>query len=84
MANIVIKINELLAMSEGNVIVNCSAMCDDAAQTAVSFTATEAASALAATWNETIKDAAIAAAAGAGVTVGPLDKKTLLGGGVGL
>lgn len=40
--------------------------------------------ALAATINESIKDAAIAAAQDAGHTIGTLDKKTIYGGGVGL
>lgn len=40
--------------------------------------------ALEATINTAIKDAAIAAAAAAGFTVGALDKKTLYGGAVGL
>ena len=40
--------------------------------------------ALAAAMNSAIKDAAIAAAELAGYTVGALDKKTLLGGAVGL
>ncbi len=85
MAHIIIKIDQLIgAPGDGTIQISGTALMADS--NTANWTVSVAASALAASWNEAIKDAAMTAvnaAYGPG-TVQLLDKKTLLGGAVGL
>lgn len=63
-------------------IARCSGMTSD--DPSLSWNVQVSPESLAATINDAIKTVAIAVAAAAGITVGALDKKTLIGGAVGL
>lgn len=89
MADIVIFVSGYSANSETTDDLEYSGTCRcsgmDATDDSITWaTAAVAVGALATTVNTAIKDAAIAAAGVAGYTVGGLDKKTLLGGAIGL
>lgn len=88
MADVVIKITDVGGSSEeAGVVYTGVAFCTgmDGNDSGITFqTDLLEHGVLASTVNAAIKDAAIAAAAVAGYTVGALDKKTLLGGAVGL
>ena len=60
------------------------ALVDTAGSSSVKWNTTVALSALSATMNAAIRDAAVAAAAVAGYTVGALDNKTIISGAMGV
>lgn len=87
MADIVIFVFDIGAVASGDDVqysggARCSGM--TSTDPTIEWLTSVDPGALAATVNAAIKDAAIAAAADAGFTVGALDKKTLLAGAVGL
>lgn len=88
MADIVINVRPSLGAVTVGDDVEYSGVCRlsgmNATMESMEWTATASPGALAATVNAAIKDAAIAVAVAAGFTVGVLDKKTLLGGAIGL
>lgn len=88
MADIVISVRPGLGAVESGDDVEYSGICRctgmDNEDPSIEWTATADPGALASTINQAIKTAAISAADIAGYVVGALDKKTLLGGAVGL
>lgn len=87
MADIVIYIGAVNPAPSGDdVLYSGSARCSGMSPSSedITWSVSVAPNALAATVNDTIKDAAINAADVAGYVVGALDKKTVIGGAVGL